>query len=250
MSNKLFVAQLPRTVSAEELRELFSQVGLVREVKRPRDHETGELRTFAFVTMASDELAQLAIDQLNGRMVGGNAIVVKVAEEKPAGERPASAPGAAPKAMPASPPAAKPLPAAQFDYERRLETLRALIEGRGAATTAKMTLVGRPDRTEVVGQLAIVVLEHTPKTSGFPKGVPTPPSDPTLYAVYVGLKQWRKVEEAIKDPEDVLIIEGMPVYDPQLPGVALFATMVITKLLQAAARPPKAEGEEASPAAE
>ncbi|MBZ0320642.1 MAG: hypothetical protein K8L91_29790 [Anaerolineae bacterium] len=244
MSNKLFVAQLPRTVSAEELRELFSQVGLVRDVKRPRDHETGELRTFGFVTMASDELALQAIEQLDGHVLGGNAIVVKIAEEKPATDRPANAP-AAPAPKPSVP---KPVLPPQFDYARRGDLLQQLVEGRGASTTAKMTLVGRPDRVDIIGQMAVLVMEHMPKTAGFPKGVPTPPAEPTLYAVYIGLKQWRKVEEAIKDPEDVLIIEGMPVHDAALPGTALFATMVITKLMQAAARPKLEEDGESAPA--
>lgn len=236
MSNKLFVAQLPRTVSAEELRDLFSQIGLVRDVKRPRDHETGELRTFGFVTMASDDLALEAIEKLNGHVIEGNAIVVKVAEEKPAGDRPATSAPPAPKAAAPSAPAPKPMPSGQLVYEKRGDVLQKLVEGRGASTTAKMTLVGRPDRVDVIGQCAVLVMEHMPKTAGFPKGVPTPPGDPTLYAVYIALKQWRKVEEAMKDPEDVLIIEGMPIYDPDLPGTALFATMVITKLLQAATR--------------
>lgn len=248
MSTKLFVAQLPRTFSADELRDLFSQVGLVRDVKRPRDHETGELRTFGFVTMGAPDLAERAIEQLNGLVIGGNAIVVKLAEEKPAGERPAGDRPAAPPKAPAAPAAPKPLPPSmtQFNYENRAATLEKLIAGRGAATTAKMTLVGRPDQVEIIGQLAVLVMEYAPKTAGFPKGVPVPPEDATLYAVYIGLKQWRKVEDALKDPEDVVIIEGMPVYDPEIQGNALFATMVNTKLMQAAARVNKDETSDAA----
>jgi hypothetical protein len=47
-------------------------------------------------------------------------------------------------------------------------------------------------------------------------------------------KQWKKVEEAIKDPEDVLIVEGFPKTDPEVSAIAVFATNVTTKKLQMA----------------
>jgi hypothetical protein len=48
------------------------------------------------------------------------------------------------------------------------------------------------------------------------------------------------VAEALQKPEDVLIVEGFPAYDPELKGLAVFATNVTTKLLQAAKRQEKA----------
>ena len=54
--------------------------------------------------------------------------------------------------------------------------------------------------------------------------------------VYIVAKQWRKVAEALEDPDDSLIIEDVPVYDPQLPGLALLAQSVATKGLQAVKR--------------
>jgi molybdopterin-guanine dinucleotide biosynthesis protein len=54
----------------------------------------------------------------------------------------------------------------------------------------------------------------------------------TKYAVYIASKQWKKVEEAIKDPEDTLIIEGFPKTDPEVSAIAVFATNVTTKKLQ------------------
>jgi hypothetical protein len=69
-----------------------------------------------------------------------------------------------------------------------------------------------------------------------PKGLPTPPSTPTNYVVYIASEQWRKVAEAIKDPEDVLIIEGFPQLDPETSSIAVFATNTTTKKLQMAQR--------------
>ena len=52
--------------------------------------------------------------------------------------------------------------------------------------------------------------------------------------MYIALKQWQKVEDAIKDPEDVLIVEGFPTATPQ--GINVYATNTTTKQLQQAQR--------------
>jgi hypothetical protein len=117
-----------------------------------------------------------------------------------------------------------------------MDALRLLLEAKGTATTAKLTLVGRPGRVEMRGSLVIIVLEHVSKAAGFPKGVPAPPPTRSVYTVYIGSKQWKRVAEAIENPEDVLIIEGQPLFDSEVQSVALFATSVNTRLLQQAAR--------------
>jgi len=65
---------------------------------------------------------------------------------------------------------------------------------------------------------------------------------PTTFVVYIAAKQWRKVAAALEDPDDSLIVEGVPVYDAQLPGLALLAQRVTTKGLQAVKRPVTARG--------
>ncbi len=54
--------------------------------------------------------------------------------------------------------------------------------------------------------------------------------------VYIARKQWKTAAEAITDPDDSLIVEGYAAYDPQLEGIAVYATKVTTKKLQAAKR--------------
>jgi hypothetical protein len=44
------------------------------------------------------------------------------------------------------------------------------------------------------------------------------------------------VKDALTDPEDVLIIEGVPMYDAQYQAIAVFATNTTTKALQRAQR--------------
>ena len=102
----------------------------------------------------------------------------------------------------------------------------------------KITLVGKPGTIIERGQCFVTIMESS-KAPSLPKGVPTPAQIPTPYAVYISSKQWKKVAEAITDPEDTLIIEGFPQPDMQTKTIAVFTTNVTTKKLQAAKRQPK-----------
>jgi hypothetical protein len=99
----------------------------------------------------------------------------------------------------------------------------------------KITVIGRPGK--VIDRGTCVVTSMRAKTTpSLPKGLPTPPSAPTNYLVYIASKQWRKIAEAIKDPEDVLIVEGFPQLDPETSSIAVFATSTTTRKLQQAQR--------------
>ena len=78
------------------------------------------------------------------------------------------------------------------------------------------------------------------KVPSLPKGLPVPTSATIKYVVYIASKQWKKVEEAMKDPEDTLIIEGFPKTDPEVSAIAVFATNVTTKKLQMVKKQPQA----------
>ena len=60
---------------------MFAQAGTVESASVVEDRETGRSRGFAFVEMASKEEAASAIEQFNGKEVGGRAL--KVNEAKP-----------------------------------------------------------------------------------------------------------------------------------------------------------------------
>src|SRR5262244_3898215 len=81
MSTKLYVGNLAFQTTSEELQELFAQAGTVESASVVEDRMTGRSRGFAFVEMATKEEAAAAIEQLNGREVGGRAL--KVNEAKP-----------------------------------------------------------------------------------------------------------------------------------------------------------------------
>lgn len=78
----IYVGNLPRTTDEDTVRNLFTEYGEVGEVKLLRDHYSGELRGFGFVTMPSDEEAQNAIDALNGTELEGRSLVVNKARPR------------------------------------------------------------------------------------------------------------------------------------------------------------------------
>jgi hypothetical protein len=238
MPKELFVAKIPHSVSVETLRELFEQAGTVVVMKRPRDHETGELRSFAFVTMETDADGDAAIEKLNGYELEGQPIVVKESD-KPF-QPPPARPAASRPARPAPPPPPPPL---EFEWDDRVDLLEDLLSAPGSASTAKITVVGRPAQVEERGSTVMVMLQHFMRREGYPKGVPTPPDTPTIYLIFISAKQWKKVAPSLEaNPDDILIVEGQAAFDPEIPGVSVFATGVNSKLLQAASRSTETEG--------
>jgi cold-inducible RNA-binding protein len=82
MARKLYVGNLPYSVTEQDLQDLFSSAGTVETVNVMRDMATGRARGFAFVEMASDEDAQNAISQLNEKDFGGRNLTVNEARPK------------------------------------------------------------------------------------------------------------------------------------------------------------------------
>jgi hypothetical protein len=119
-------------------------------------------------------------------------------------------------------------------WEDRLSDITELRHEQGA-TNVKLTLIGRPGRIKNHGTFILTTM-HSQKVPTLPKGLPTPPPTPTTYAVYIAAKQWRKVEEALRDPDDILIAEGYPVIDTKTGTIAVFVSSTATKFLQAAQR--------------
>ncbi len=85
MGSKVFVGNLDYNTRKEEVQGLFVQVGEIRDVFLPTDRETGRPRGFAFVEYANDEDAAKAIEKFNGYQMGGRALRVNAAEDRPRG---------------------------------------------------------------------------------------------------------------------------------------------------------------------
>ena len=138
-------------------------------------------------------------------------------------------------APPAPAPSPKVPPPPPFEWEDRLRVIGDTLSSRGEATTVKAILIGRPGRVIEQPPLVITTMPSM-RVPSLPEGLPPPPGTPTLSVVYIARKQWVKVAEALQNLQDALIIEGYAAYDPELQGIAVFATNVTTKLQQAAKR--------------
>ena len=86
MRTRLYVGNLSFDAARNTLREAFAEVGAITDVHIVLDRERGRCRGFAFVTMASNELAEAAISRLDGAELDGRALRVKVAPERSAKE--------------------------------------------------------------------------------------------------------------------------------------------------------------------
>lgn len=82
MSMKLYVGNLSFRTTSDELKQLFSRVGTVESATVVQDRETGRSRGFGFVEMASREEALKAIEEYNGKEVGGRTLTVNEAKQR------------------------------------------------------------------------------------------------------------------------------------------------------------------------
>ena len=84
MSKKLYVGNLPYSVTEQALRELFAPCGEIVSVAVITDRDTGRPRGFAFVEMADAAGAQKAIATINGATLDNRQLTVNEARPQPA----------------------------------------------------------------------------------------------------------------------------------------------------------------------
>jgi RNA recognition motif-containing protein len=82
LSKKLYVGNLPFTVTEAELRTLFEKHGAVERISLITDRESGRPRGFAFVEMAEVSNADSAALALDGHNISGRALRVNEASER------------------------------------------------------------------------------------------------------------------------------------------------------------------------
>ena len=82
MGRRLYVGNLAWTVTDQDLQDAFSEAGQVETSQVIMDRATNRSRGFGFVEMATDEGADAAIKQLNGRDIKGRPIRVNEAQAR------------------------------------------------------------------------------------------------------------------------------------------------------------------------
>ena len=91
MGKRLYVGNLSYHTTDATLQQHFSQAGAVESIHLLVDKFTGRSRGIAFVEMASEQDAQAAIQQFDGKDLDGRTI--KVNEARPREERPSGGGG-------------------------------------------------------------------------------------------------------------------------------------------------------------
>jgi len=86
MGTKLYVGGLPYSTTEDALRAAFEKAGGVAEVKIITDRMSGRSKGFGFVTMASEDEAQAAVDMWHDQEFEGRKLAVN--EARPLEDRP------------------------------------------------------------------------------------------------------------------------------------------------------------------
>jgi RNA recognition motif-containing protein len=85
MTTRIYVGNLPYSVTNDELAQLFAPYGEVGDVNVVMDRDSGRSKGFGFVDMA-DDAARQAIAALNGQPMGDRTLTVN--EARPREDRP------------------------------------------------------------------------------------------------------------------------------------------------------------------
>jgi len=81
----IYIGNLSREVTEDELRQAFEPFGQVTSVNVIKDRYSGESRGFGFVEMATKSEAQAAINGLNGTSLGERTLSVSEARPRTEG---------------------------------------------------------------------------------------------------------------------------------------------------------------------
>ncbi len=79
---KLYVGNLSFDTTNSDLEQIFGEYGTVESATVVEDRDTGRSRGFGFVELSSNESGQNAIEQLNGKEVGGRQLTVNEAKPR------------------------------------------------------------------------------------------------------------------------------------------------------------------------
>ena len=82
MDTRIYVGNLNKSTTQDEINTLFTQAGAVTSVDLVKDKDTGMSKGFAFVTMPEQAEAEKAISMFNAYSLAENELKVNVAKPR------------------------------------------------------------------------------------------------------------------------------------------------------------------------
>lgn len=82
MEAKLYVGNLSKSTTQEELNVLFAQAGEVAAAEIVKDRKSGESRGFAFITMSAQSEADKAVSMFNSYSLSDHILKVSLAKPR------------------------------------------------------------------------------------------------------------------------------------------------------------------------
>lgn len=83
MEAKVYVGNLSKSTTQEELAALFAQAGDVLATDIIKDRKSGESKGFAFIIMSAQSEADKAVSMFNAFSLGENILKVNLANPRP-----------------------------------------------------------------------------------------------------------------------------------------------------------------------
>lgn len=82
MEAKLYVGNLSKSTTQDDLNTLFTQSGKVTTVEIIKDRKSGESKGFAFITMSAQSEADKAVSMFNAYSLSDHALKVSLAKPR------------------------------------------------------------------------------------------------------------------------------------------------------------------------
>jgi RNA recognition motif-containing protein len=82
MDIRIYVGNLSKSTTEEEIKTLFAQAGEVTTVEVVKDRDTHQSKGFAFVSMTNQADADKAINKFNAYSLAGNELKVNIAKPR------------------------------------------------------------------------------------------------------------------------------------------------------------------------
>jgi len=82
METKLYVGNLSKSTTQDDLNKLFAQAGEVTLAEVVKDRKSGESKGFAFITMSAQSEADKAVSMFNSYSLSDHALKVSLAKPR------------------------------------------------------------------------------------------------------------------------------------------------------------------------